>query len=70
MLIAKMYQRKMLRNAAVAGNVPLRVRNQVQSKQNCQEWEKQDYILATVIKIRKDWSKFSWIIKKLQAQKD
>ena len=64
-LIAKMYRRKMLRNA-VTGNVRLRVRNQVQSKLNCQEREKQDYILAIVIRIKRDWSKFSWIIKKLQ----
>ena len=64
-LIAKMYRRKTLRNA-VTGNVRLRVRNQVQSKLNCQEREKQDYILAIVIRIKRDWSKFSWIIKKLQ----
>ena len=53
-LIAKMYRRKMLRNA-VTGNVHLRVRNQVQSKLNCQEREKQNYNLETVIKIKRDW---------------
>ena len=69
MLIAKMYQRKMLRNAGI-GNVPLRKRNQAQSKQNCLEWVEPNFTLVTVIRIKREWSKFSWIIKKLQAQKD